>query len=61
MNTKKKKEENVKEEFFRSLKEMNNECDTAFNKMVEQVAMPDNVISIINQYDEIARTQKEQF
>lgn len=53
-----KTEENVKEELFRLLKETNDKCETAFNKMVEQVTMPDSVISITNQYKKIVRTQR---
>lgn len=53
-----KTEENVKEELFRLLKETNDKCETAFNKMVEQVTMLDSVISITNQYKKIVRTQR---
>lgn len=54
-----KTEENVKEELFRLLKETNDKCETAFNKMVEQVTMLDSVISITNQYKKIVRTQED--
>ena len=56
--TVKKTEESVKKERFRLLKETN-KCETALNKMIEQVTMLDNVISIINQNKEIVRTQKK--
>ena len=56
--TKKKTEVNVKEVLLRLLKERINECDAALDEMVEQVTRFKNAISIINNCEEIIKTQK---
>lgn len=56
--TKKKTEVNNKEVLLRLLKERINECDAALDEMVEQVTRFKNAISIINNCEEIIKTQK---